>query len=259
MIRLDPIGLVHTIVWDLDNTLIEIQALYDRVTDAFSDLMHTTYGVEPDVVEALRVEIDVPKAQAGRFDRFRLAESMMQTAETLTSERRIVLRSDTFDRIRDLAGELVRAEYEVYPGVTEILAALRAAGVRQALCTLGDPVLQHHKLDRTGLRQYFDHVAIAPNRKGPDQFRNAALRAGAEAPHTTVVIGDSLAHDIAPAQMIGARTVWVEGHRSTWSYNAACAVAPDLTLDRVGALADHLPDLFPGRSHEQEPRAAATR
>jgi putative hydrolase of the HAD superfamily len=103
-------------------------------------------------------------------------------------------------------------ELAPYPGVTELLAELRALELRLGVITHGLTIKQAEKLVRLGLVDYLDRDAIfisdqigiaKPNPK----LWQTALRAHGLDPAATIYVGDSARNDVAPPKTLGMITV----------------------------------------------------
>ena len=79
--------------------------------------------------------------------------------------------------------------------------------------TKGELLDQEHKLERSGLAPYFQHVEITSD-KGEREFRNLCGRLGVT-PQELLMVGNSLKSDIAPALAIGCQAVYIPFH-VTW-------------------------------------------
>lgn len=100
----------------------------------------------------------------------------------------------------------------LHPYAREILAALKARGVRLVTLSNGFDVYQFPVLQALGIAEYFD-ARIAPDRVGevkpsPGIFRRAATALGPD-PDYVVHVGDSLIHDVFGAKRAGSLSVWV--------------------------------------------------
>ncbi|MDE7399856.1 MAG: HAD family hydrolase [Oscillospiraceae bacterium] len=107
----------------------------------------------------------------------------------------------------------------LYPDTAEILQYLCDRGY-----TLGIIANQaagtEQRLDKWGIRQYFSSVT-ASSEEGvakPDFeiFRRALEKAGCSA-DCSVMVGDRLDNDIAPAKALGMKTVWIKQGMSVYS------------------------------------------
>jgi len=121
------------------------------------------------------------------------------------------------DRIFAECCELYEAEkiaaVEPYPGIARILASLRDEDVPLGIITDADTPLAAKRLEKAGLSSFFATV-ISPDRSGARKPEPASFLLALHELHTvpgeTVLAGDSLRRDIAPAQRIGMITVYAK-------------------------------------------------
>ncbi len=102
-----------------------------------------------------------------------------------------------------------------YPGVFDLLAALRGAGLRTAILTDGPPDVQRRKVAALGLDGRVDCVVYAQDaggashpKPGPGAFRWLERATGLRGA-AIVYVGDNPARDFPPAEACGWRTVRV--------------------------------------------------
>jgi putative hydrolase of the HAD superfamily len=99
----------------------------------------------------------------------------------------------------------------LYIGARETLAELRRRGVRLALLTNGDSEGQNYKIDRFGLRGYFEKIFIEEEigmGKPEEYVYQLALAQMHIAPQEVWMIGDNLENDIAAPQAQGIKGIW---------------------------------------------------
>lgn len=140
--------------------------------------------------------------------------------------------------------------WQLRPGARELLAELRATGLRLALLAnySCDRVFQR-TIDYLKIRDYFDLCLTSASveyRKPDTQFFNLALERWDLLPHEIVVVGDSLAHDCRGGIELGALTVHVAMETSAQiahqNEQLAGKVKPDATvsdLQQIPALIRH--------------------
>lgn len=121
-----------------------------------------------------------------------------------------------------------------YPDTVEVLCGLRTR-FGLGLISNGAPDIQKDKLARSGLAGYFAPVVISGDvgvgKPEPAIFHHAMERAGVSA-DAAVMIGNSIEHDIAGAQSVGMRTVWVKRE----AVQGTPDVAPDVELPDLRGL-----------------------
>lgn len=98
------------------------------------------------------------------------------------------------------------------PAIPRLLTELREAGIRTAVCTNMMADIQMRKLVELGLDDAFD-CFVSSEEAGADKpdpaiFEYVLRKVGGVA-QEAVMIGDTLAHDIAGAQKIGMAGIWI--------------------------------------------------
>ena len=120
-------------------------------------------------------------------------------------------------RLRDLWWATRIGTQTIFDGAIELLTTLREH-YRLALVTNGASDFQRHKLEVTGLRDYFDVVVISGEvgvgKPDPAPF-NAALSALDASVDEAVMIGNDKGRDILGADRTGLRSIWVQPGDST--------------------------------------------
>ncbi|HEX2889750.1 HAD family hydrolase [Vineibacter terrae] len=145
-----------------------------------------------------------------------------------------------------LAEEMGRIEFgEPRDGMIELLAALRAAGFSLGIVA-NQPLTLSAKLERLGMAGLFDSAdgsaALGLSKPDPRLFLAVCARLGA-APADCLMVGDRIDNDIAPARLLGMRTIrfrcgrHVDQAPRTWSELPDADVA---TVDALAAAIDRL-------------------
>ncbi len=131
------------------------------------------------------------------------------------------------DHERRLAGS-----YRLTADTRDALAEARARGWSIAVVTNGPTVVQTRKIEATGLDEIVDAICISQElgvaKPDPLIFRTAAERAGVTL-EGAWMLGDNLDADIAGAQGVGARSVWVKRDWDWLTYTSG--TEPDLVAD----------------------------
>lgn len=199
------------VFFDLDHTLWDFES---NSTDTLHELFekHQLQKVGMASVEAFishyQVENDLCWAdyRAGRM-----------TREVLRIERfiRALARYDHHDhalaaRLADDYVAVSPTKTRLMPGSLEVLDDARTKGYRLHILTNGFKEVQYIKLDRSGLRTYFEGIftseELGYNKPHVEAFMGALSRAEAKPEHTWM-IGDSLEADVRGAHQAGLTTV----------------------------------------------------
>jgi putative hydrolase of the HAD superfamily len=111
----------------------------------------------------------------------------------------------------ELFGHEIRRRLILFPETEATLRQLRQ-NYRLALITNGIPDLQHEKLEKTHLLQYFEHITISGEegfgKPDPRIFELTLDKLGVSA-ESAVMVGDNLSRDIKGAQQIRMKGIWL--------------------------------------------------
>jgi len=122
-----------------------------------------------------------------------------------------------------------RAMMALFPEALACLQTLRAHGLPLGLVTNGDATEQRWKLERWALAPLFDAIVIEGElgHGKPDAvvYHTALKALGVEAGPDVWMVGDHLEFDVAGAQRVGLRGVWIDREGS--GLPAATSVRPD--------------------------------
>ena len=223
----------RTLLFDADDTLWENNVHFERAIEAWLEVV-----VGGDwTADLAREELDRIEEQnfvsggvgTSQFGvHLRLAAEAVLPADAL---------ADALPRIEAIVDAMPRGTVTPFADVEVTLDALRRRHTL-GLVTRGDPAEQWAKIDASGLRDRFTHIAVVEH-KVPATYRELASRWGLD-PAATVMIGNSPRSDIVPARAAGFRAVLIS-QASTWRLELA-AVDPDdpgvTHLDRFAELLD---------------------
>ncbi|MEV7525401.1 HAD family hydrolase [Streptomyces sp. NPDC091371] len=126
-------------------------------------------------------------------------------------------------------------DIELFDDALPALTSLRAAGAELSLFTNGPSDGQRAKIRALGLAPYLDHVFISEElgaaKPSPEAFR-AVLSALGRTARQSVMVGDSLATDIAGARAAGIRAVLLD-RTGQWSGPGVESIAGLAGLPRL--------------------------
>jgi putative hydrolase of the HAD superfamily len=184
------------------------------------------YWSEPERHRQGRMNMEAARRHIVRLAFAKLALESSEIADEL---------ADAFTQQRE---ELVRP----FPGAVETLRALRERGARMALITNGTAQFQRRKIERFGLKPYFELILIEGEFGAgkPEEvvYRHVLERLGVPAREAWMV-GDNLEWDVAAPQRLGLTGVWVD--RAGTGLAAGSAVRPDRVIREFRELADLTP------------------
>ena len=196
-----------TVLWDIDNTLLDFQAAQRR-------------GIE----EGLKLfDRQAEDAQIAVYDRINLKYwEMLERGEVTKRELELARFRDFFAAIgaEEIDVESFNDHYKnalayepvLIEGAQDICAALQKMGVRQYAVTNGDPFIQRNKIELSGLDRYFDEIFISEElgvvKPKKEFFIKAAERIAHYCAEQTIIIGDSLTSDMRGGVNAGIDRCW---------------------------------------------------
>ena len=216
----DMTTLPRAILIDLDDTLLDDTSNVDVCwADACALAESRLPGVD---TRRLRAEIDErnswfwsdPKRhRSGRLDLRANTRALLEYVFAKLDIDDMDLAHEIAETYRDLRAEMSA----LFPGATDALARLRAAGVRLGMMTNGARAPQRAKIERFDLARYFDHIVIEGELGAgkPDRLvYDTLLSALDAAPEDTWAIGDNLQFDVLAPMQLGLHGIWVDGRNA---------------------------------------------
>jgi putative hydrolase of the HAD superfamily len=239
---------IDTVLFDLDDTLLDDSNAYKRAARRVADELAVRYGVDP-----VRVFTEYV-AQANGF-----WKKLSQEHLTLPiHDARAQLWSDALvaagmpvdtvlaQRCADDYTRYRADNLELFPGALDLIAGLRAHGCKLGIVTNGFAATHNEKIDRVGLRPYVDGLFLADEmgmvKPDPEIFRLVCRTLGSE-PARTAMVGDRYDRDIIGAGSVGLFTVLIDIHAIPLPDGAH---PPDAVVPSIGDVLAALP-LMPGQ------------
>lgn len=201
------------IVFDADDTLWDCQGHFERVMQQLYTMLEPWTDRETAARELFATERkNMPQLGFGT-KAFTL--SMMETALRVS---RYEMAGEQLASLQQLCYTLLELPATPLSEVRHTLQELRNRECRMAVFTKGELLDQEHKLQRSGLLPFFQHVEITSD-KGQREFLLLCEKLGIH-PDEMLMVGNSLKSDIAPALAIGAWGVHIPFH-VTWELEHA--------------------------------------
>ena len=206
---------IKVIAFDADDTLWDCQGHFEKVMQYLYDELTPWVDRETAAMELFATERKNMYLLGYGVKAFTL--SMLETAMRVS---RHEMPAATINDILQRCYGLLQFPCPPLPEVEETLKALRTALTSHlspltslVVFTKGELLDQEHKLERSGLAKYFDHVEITSD-KGEKEFLDLCRKLDIR-PDELLMVGNSLKSDIAPALAIGAWGVYSPFH-VTW-------------------------------------------
>lgn len=194
---------------DADDTLWENNIYFEQAFEEFvAFLGHSSLTAEQ--VREILDEIEIANIKIHGYGAANFGRNLQQCFQKL-SER--PYGDGDLKMVLGFAGAILERPMEVIEGVEDTLAYLQGRR-RLLLFTKGHPDEQTLKLDRSGLRKYFEHCEVVREKDATNYQRVANTHQ--MNPAETWMVGNSPKSDINPALEAGLNAVLVP-HPRTWS------------------------------------------
>ncbi|HWP85164.1 MAG TPA: HAD family hydrolase [Terriglobia bacterium] len=222
------------LIFDADDTLWENNVYFERAIDEFLELMRPAVAEAALVRETLR-QVEREMIPIGGYGSRNFIYALKETCCRLYRGSDGARYLEGIERIGE---RLLHHPVELRPGVRSTLPMLRRH-YRLLLFSKGDLSEQAGKLQRSGLRPYFDRVVIVAE-KDASAYRSL-LREHGLAAEQTCMIGNSPRSDVVPALQAGLWAVYLP-HPITWDHEDH-PVEPHPRLLHAGSF-EELPPLL---------------
>jgi HAD superfamily hydrolase (TIGR01509 family) len=226
------------LLFDLDDTLVLFDGTTKEAWEKTCALFAPRIGRDPgELYRAIREHArwywsDPERHREGRL----MVEEARRrlVAETL---RKLGLPDDALaGRLADHYSALQESLVVLFPDVEKTLRGFKTRGVKMALLTNGNAVLQRRKIERFRLDRFFQDFFVEGElgygKPDPRVFALALRALGARA-NETWCVGDNLEWDVAGAQACGIFGVWKDTYRRGLG---GSPVRPDRVILELGEL-----------------------
>lgn len=244
---------ICAILFDLDDTLHDFSHSERMAQIAFCEAHAARHGLQPERVMATLLEHNT-RELAEWFDRRDSAKRTMVEYRTLVLGATLGGLGHTdveLEEVQALAEEFERERrrhFRIYEDSHACLQALKGR-YKLGLISNGPRDSQRRNAEQAGVLGFFELVLIEGeiglSKPEPEIFLLACERLGV-APAETLMVGDSLANDIAGAAGAGLKTAWldrpdaVESPSKAYSAGLVGQVRPDVTVGSLVELAELL-------------------
>jgi putative hydrolase of the HAD superfamily len=201
------------VLFDLDDTLHDDTLTYRRAARRVAEDVAASHGVETE--RLLTAYIEQSETFWKGLSADRLGTPLVALRASMWRAALVVCGIDDpalAERCGHAYNDYRRGLLQLWPGAAELLARLRAKGLRLALITNGFAETHREKIALLALEDVFDEVFIADEvgmvKPDPRLFRLAAERLGV-APEACAMVGDRFDRDVVGAHAVRMFTVWM--------------------------------------------------
>ena len=202
---------VKAIIFDADDTLWSNEPLFRHAEQECFKIL-TEYGTPEWLNEELYKTELTNMAELG-YGAKAFILSMIETAIRVSLGK---VDAMSILKIEQTGREILRNPATPLPGVEETLTKIKQTGrYKMVILTKGELLDQNNKIDRSGLRNFFDLVDIV-NEKTPEVYSELCTRLGIKS-EEMLMVGNSFKSDIDPVLRIGGCGIYIPSEM-TWQH-----------------------------------------
>lgn len=200
---------IKFIAFDADDTLWVNEYHYRKAEERYAKLMSLWCDEKTAIDVLLRIEKDnLPLLGYGsKAFIISLVESGIEISQGN-------LLNEEIEALIQIGKETIGQEIELLPNVTNVLETLYGK-YPLLLATKGDLKEQESKVERSGLKKYFNHIEIL-SEKNNDSYLNIISKLGIK-PENFLMIGNSFKSDVLPVLEIGGNAIYIPAS-ITWAH-----------------------------------------
>ena len=234
---------MKTIIFDMDDTLLECSVHYNEVKEQFCQFAHHRTHIDIAIIRRILNDIDVAcTSLPNAFGIERFPRSFQAVSVALDIINGEAPNPEAAKYSYNIGMSVFDAEYELYPNTIATLNALELE-YKFILLTKGDVHKQTQKITKNGLDYFFHplrtHIVGIKN----VDVLHSVLVDHQLAPEDVVYVGDSIRDDIAPANALNIPSIWMQHHRPTWNYETDAAI-PKYIINDIGELPELLKQIY---------------
>ena len=198
------------LIFDADDTLWENNVYFERAIEEFLQLIQPL-APEPAPVRELLRKVEMECIPTGGYGTRNFIYALKETCCRLQKSKD---GAAYLHGIEQIGERLLNHPMDLRPGVQSTLPLLQGQNLLMVF-SKGDLQEQMGKLQRSGLRAFFERVVIVEE-KNTDAY-HSLVREHDLRPETTFMIGNSPRSDVLPALAAGLWAVFLP-HPNTWDF-----------------------------------------
>ncbi|MDR2083697.1 MAG: HAD family hydrolase [Bacteroidales bacterium] len=200
---------ITTIAFDADDTLWENEPNFRAAEINFCELLEPDFSLE----ETKKVLYDI-EIKNLPFYGYGVKNFIISAIETTCKLYNSEVSADLMNKTLQVGRDLLQKPNELIDGVENVLQELQGK-YRLLLVTKGDLIDQERKINKSGLKDYFDHIEVVSH-KNSDDYRNLFKKTNCISENFAMV-GNSLKSDILPVLELNSYAIHIPFH-ITWEH-----------------------------------------
>jgi putative hydrolase of the HAD superfamily len=201
-------------IFDGDDTLWELQPIYDRAMDAFSQVLSKEFEISPEIIRYELLQIDAAHVEKLGFGERRFLHSMLLLYERFCVEQGRRESAEIKSKISEMAVTVSTVFPKPMEGAQDVLEDLYGRHCL-ILYSGGTKTIQLQRLKNLGFDRFFTAVYFCETKTAFDLKK--ILWEQHLVPEITWMVGNSPKSDINPALSLGLNCIWLKS--ASWVYD----------------------------------------
>lgn len=196
----------HTVLFDLDDTLIETNILFREKIGEIKRTIEKDTQLDYEIISNTLNESLIRAYQEVSVDPLRKDPLAMKYVKEALN-----LKDETVHNCLNIFSSIYLTSPTLSEGAIDTLEYFKVKGYKIALVTHATEDWSNLKIDTHGLRKYFNHIEICPVNRHKDSgdWSNAFSKLNIH-PEKGMIIGDNIKGDIIAGYSIGVRKlIWI--------------------------------------------------
>ncbi|GGD00684.1 HAD family hydrolase [Aquisalinus flavus] len=192
------------VIFDADNTLWELEPIYDAARDEFAAYLSDALGNAPEEIIAFQRQRDAEIFAFLGYSKERFPQSFLDTAAHFLQGKKD---AEVMRKAKKIGASVFEKDITPFEGVAEVLSEL-AEEKHLGLITGGDKAVQKKRLASFRYKDFFGDQFMIVHKKDARTFQKFCIKYDVDVRNSWMV-GDSIRSDMLPADAIGLNTIYV--------------------------------------------------
>ena len=223
---MDKLEKIKVIAFDADDTLWVNEPYFRKAEERFCNLISDYMPAEKARKELYKIEMRNMELYGYGAKAFTL--SLIEAALKFRDGQ---IAAPVIEEILAIGREIIDHPVELLDDAEELLKKLKKH-YHLLVVTKGDLLEQERKLNKSGLRPYFEHIEILSD-KTEDHYKTLLQHLSID-PNEFLMVGNSLRSDVLPVLKIGGQAVYVPFH-TVWLHEVV-EIEPRYSFYEIGLL-----------------------
>lgn len=216
------------IIWDLDDTLIYTNALFEEAKADFVAYMQKLQLFDAEIYDVMNA-LDIGHVQKYKgYHKECFPYALRDTYQVYCRKYQKEMKKEEMERAENFGWQVFQKKSQLLPYAKEVLTALKQE-YPLFLLTKGDWQVQNSSIDLHGLRPFFTAIYIFPDKSRAEYEK--VIGENRLAVSASWSIGNSIKADINPSLQCGLQCIHI--NTTSWDYEYEMPLQPIFSVNSL--------------------------